>query len=235
MLSLGRLFFWGWLCGELAGQVKIQRMDQQIIAKVFGWGSVVHNFVKFPFMTGKSERSDIILGRQLIWCFQCQGHGVFTHLSLRASEICTAKKTKDDYMSPKRKDWKRIVRKKHMIPKLWSPNFERTCGQAAAPFITDGCAFVEPKWTRPGYPTWQSKVSKHRWLDDPMMLHIQLFLATMMGRSLQIRNAQQPNSRGLLYMVYRRIYYTYFSYTPIAIISIDKSIIHSRERFIEDV
>ena len=100
--------------------------------------------LKFPFMTGKSERSDIILGRQLIWCFQCQGHGVFTHLSLRASEICTAKKTKDDYMSPKRKDWKGIVRKKHMIPKLWSPNSERTCGQAATPFITDGCAFVEP-------------------------------------------------------------------------------------------
>lgn len=68
-----------------------------------------------------------------------------------------------------------------------------------------------------------------------MMLHIQRFLATMMGSSLQIRNAQQPNSRGLLYMVYLRIYYTYTSYTPIAIISIDKSIVHSRERFIEDV
>lgn len=109
MLSLGRLFFWGWLCDDLAGQVKIQRMHQQIIAKVFGWGSVVHNFVKFPFMTGKSERSDIILGRQLIWCFECQGHGVFTHLCLRA----TAKKTKDDYVSKKERLEENCKKKTH--------------------------------------------------------------------------------------------------------------------------
>ena len=98
-----------WAGCVMIWQVKIQRMDQQIIAKVFGWGSVVHNFVKFPFMTGKSERSDIILGRQLIWCFECQGHGVFTHLCLRA----TAKKTKDDYVSKKERLEENCKKKTH--------------------------------------------------------------------------------------------------------------------------